>query len=198
MMSLMLLCGSGGQPQTVLYTLVTVGIQGPQMKNSNFRESPLAHLTKGSIKCSSHQVAFRYRRLWFDLWVGKIPCGRKWQPAPVFLPGKFHGQRSLADYSPWGCKESDMTEQLNRNTHTQTRTHKHAHTQACVHTLRGHGSLQTGAKNSSSAQLEPCFPVTVLQLSNDLAPGMEENGRDIALQLTHVIEFLLSALHSFI
>ena len=28
----------------------------------------------------------------------------------VFLPGEFHGQRSLAGYSPWGCKESDMTE----------------------------------------------------------------------------------------
>ena len=35
---------------------------------------------------------------------------RKWQPTQVFLPGKFHGQRSLAGYSPWGCKESDMTE----------------------------------------------------------------------------------------
>ena len=32
---------------------------------------------------------------------------RKWQPTPVFLPGKFHGQRSLAGYSPWGRKESD-------------------------------------------------------------------------------------------
>ena len=30
----------------------------------------------------------------------------------VFLPGEFHGQRSLAGYSPWGCKESDVTEQL--------------------------------------------------------------------------------------
>ena len=30
-------------------------------------------------------------------------------PLPVFLPGKSHGQRSMADYSPWGCKESDMT-----------------------------------------------------------------------------------------
>ena len=37
---------------------------------------------------------------------------REWQPIPVFLPGEFHGQRSLAGYSPWGCKESDMTEQL--------------------------------------------------------------------------------------
>ena len=36
---------------------------------------------------------------------------RKWQPTPVFLPGKPHGQRSLAGYSPWGRKESDMTEQ---------------------------------------------------------------------------------------
>ena len=37
---------------------------------------------------------------------------RKWQPTPVFLPGKFHVQRSLADYSPWDCKESDMTEHI--------------------------------------------------------------------------------------
>ena len=35
---------------------------------------------------------------------------RKWQPTPVFLPGKFRGQRSLVGYSPLGCKESDMTE----------------------------------------------------------------------------------------
>ena len=46
----------------------------------------------------------------FDPWVGKIPWGRKWQPTPVFLSGEFHGQRSLVSYSPWGCKESDMTE----------------------------------------------------------------------------------------
>ena len=46
----------------------------------------------------------------FDPWGRKIPWSREWQPAPVFLPGKFHGQRSLAGYSPWGCKEWDMTE----------------------------------------------------------------------------------------
>ena len=44
----------------------------------------------------------------FDPWVGKIPWRRKWKPTPVFLPGGSHGQRSLADYSPWGCKESVM------------------------------------------------------------------------------------------
>ena len=37
---------------------------------------------------------------------------RKWQPIPVFLPGEFHGQKSLVGYSPWGHKESDMTEAL--------------------------------------------------------------------------------------
>ena len=36
----------------------------------------------------------------------EIPWRRKWPPTPVFLPGKFHGQRSMAGYSPWGCKES--------------------------------------------------------------------------------------------
>ena len=44
--------------------------------------------------------------------LGKIPWRRKWQPTPVLLPGKFHGQRSLVGYSPWGRKELDKTEQL--------------------------------------------------------------------------------------
>ena len=44
-----------------------------------------------------------------DLWVGKIPWRRKWQPTPVFLPGESHGQRSLAGYSLGGRTESDTT-----------------------------------------------------------------------------------------
>ena len=49
--------------------------------------------------------------LWsgFNPWVRKILWRRKWQPTPVFLTGKFHGQRSPAGCSPWGCKESDVT-----------------------------------------------------------------------------------------
>ena len=39
-----------------------------------------------------------------------MPWRRAWQPTPVFLPGEYHGQRSLTGYSPWGHKESDMTE----------------------------------------------------------------------------------------
>ena len=41
----------------------------------------------------------------------RFPWRRKWQPAPAFLPGKFHGQRSLGGYSPKGRKESDTTMQ---------------------------------------------------------------------------------------
>ena len=46
----------------------------------------------------------------FDLWVGKIPWRREWQPTLVFLPREVHGPSSLAGYSPGGRKESDMTE----------------------------------------------------------------------------------------
>ena len=46
----------------------------------------------------------------YDSRVRKIPWRMEWQPTPVFLPGEFHGQRSLAGYSLWGHKESDMTE----------------------------------------------------------------------------------------
>ena len=53
----------------------------------------------------------RHKRCVFDSWVWKIPCRKAWQPTQVFLPGESHGQRSLAGYSPWGHKESDMTEQ---------------------------------------------------------------------------------------
>ena len=47
------------------------------------------------------------RKQGFNPWVGKIPQSRKWQPTPVVLPGKSHGDRRLASYSPWGNKESD-------------------------------------------------------------------------------------------
>ena len=52
----------------------------------------------------------RYKRHRFDLWLRKIPWRRAWKPTLVFLPGEFHGQRSLAGYNPWGHTESDMTE----------------------------------------------------------------------------------------
>ena len=55
------------------------------------------------------------------MWVQSLgreePWRRAQQPTPVFLPGEFHGQRSLVGYSPWGHKESDRTE-ATWHTHT--------------------------------------------------------------------------------
>ena len=65
-------------------------------------------LPGGSVEESTCQC----RRQDFDPWLRNILWRRKWPPIPVFLPGKSHGQRSLAGYSPWGGEESDATEQL--------------------------------------------------------------------------------------
>ena len=53
----------------------------------------------------------RHSRRGFDPWVGKIPWSRIWQPTAVFLPEKFHGQKTLEGCSPWGHRESDTTQQ---------------------------------------------------------------------------------------
>ena len=53
---------------------------------------------------SGKDSACQCRSCRFDPWVEKIPWRMKWQPTPVFLPGKSHGQRSLVSYSPWGRK----------------------------------------------------------------------------------------------
>ena len=80
---------------------------------------------ESAYKCKSH-------RSWrLHPWVRMIPWRRKWQPTPVFLPGKPHGQRSLAAYSPWGCKELDTTEWLSCDTRkvcVYIHTHTHTHT----------------------------------------------------------------------
>ena len=69
----------------------------------------------------------------FDPWVGKIVWRRKWQTTAVFLPGEFHGQRSLVGYSPWGHKSQT---QLSDPT-----THHHSPPPSCSGTsnsLRSH------------------------------------------------------------
>ena len=49
---------------------------------------------------SGKESACQCGRHRFNPWVWKIPWRRKWQPTPVFLPGKFHEQRNLVGYSP--------------------------------------------------------------------------------------------------
>ena len=66
--------------------------------------------TRASLRAQMVKNLPTMGRPGFDPWVGKIPWRRKWQPTPVFLPGEFHGQRSMVAYSPWGRKESDTTQ----------------------------------------------------------------------------------------
>ena len=63
-----------------------------------------------SAVCFNKPSSLQCRRPRFDPWVGKIPWRREWLPTLVFLPGECHGQRSLAGYSAWDCKDSDTTE----------------------------------------------------------------------------------------
>ena len=62
----------------------------------------------------------RHRRHSFNPWVRKSPWSRKWKPAPLLLLGKYHGQRALVGFCPWGCKEPDMAEHTYTLTHTST------------------------------------------------------------------------------
>ena len=57
-------------------------------------------------KNAMQETHLQCRKPRFNLWVGKIPWRRKWQPTPVILLEEFYGKRSLASYSPWGHKES--------------------------------------------------------------------------------------------
>ena len=84
------------------------------------------------LRGCKQSVCLQCGRPGFDPWVGKIPWRRKWQPTPVLLPGKSHGQRSLVGCSPWGLEESDMTERL--HFHFQAKKHncRHLHYSAEV------------------------------------------------------------------
>ena len=59
----------------------------------------------------------RPQRRRFDPWVGKIPWRKTWETTSAFLPGKFHGQRSLAGYSPKGSQRVKHDEKLSTHAH---------------------------------------------------------------------------------
>ena len=69
---------------------------------------PYGMATGASLWLKWQKICLQHRRPKFE----KVPWRREWQSTPVFLPGEFHGQRSLASYSPWGRKELDVTEWL--------------------------------------------------------------------------------------
>ena len=79
-------------------------------------------MKESACQCKRYEACRFYPR------VGKVPWSRKWQPTPVFWPGKFHGQRSLVGHSPWGCKEADTPERLNARVHRQKDIQTDSHT----------------------------------------------------------------------
>ena len=99
--------------------------------------SLMAQMIKNLPAVQETKVEGRFFTIW-AIWVRKIPWRRKWQPAPVFLPGEFYGQRSLLGYSPWDCKESDTSELITLCCILDTRIFKneqHLHP-ACYHVHR--------------------------------------------------------------
>ena len=71
----------------------------------------ISAISKGSASLVAQwsRICLQLRRP-LDLWVGKIPWRRAWQPTPVLLPGEFHGQMSLALYTVHRVTQLDMTE----------------------------------------------------------------------------------------
>ena len=65
------------------------------------------------------------QEMWFNPWIWKIPCSRKWQLSPVFLPRAFHGQRILAGYSPLGPKELNTSEYIHTQPSLWSNSHIH-------------------------------------------------------------------------
>ena len=106
-----------------------------------------------------------------EIWVLSLcwedPWRKKWQPTPVFLPGEFHRQRNLVDYSQWGHKESDTTEQLKLFHVTHTFRSIHA-----VANGRISSSLWLNSSLLHKNKLQHLYPLT-RQLTLRLFPCLD-------------------------
>ena len=94
-----------GESQTQVLVNTTLISRCNQFKDGTVEKKPSAN------------AGDKTQETWIWSLVRKSPWSSKWQPAPLFFPGKSQGQRRVSDYSPWGCKESDMTQRL--STHSQ-------------------------------------------------------------------------------
>ena len=94
-------CPAGRMPGLVYW-----GRQGAGLAESHCTRATVLRLSISELPwwLRWERTCLRCKRLGFHPWVGKIPWRREWQPTPAFWPGESHGQRSLAGYSPWGCK----------------------------------------------------------------------------------------------
>ena len=72
---------------------------------SNLKERHLSGCVSGGSVVKNPLPMQEMQEMWVRSLDGEDPWRRKWQPTPVFLPGEFHGQRSLVGYGPCCCKE---------------------------------------------------------------------------------------------
>ena len=155
----------------------------PDLRGNAFGFSPLSIFFTVGLLYMAFIMLRQCRRCGFDSWVKNIPWRRKRQPTPVFLPGKSHGQRSLACYSPWGRKR------VGHNLVT-----KRQQCSFCAYFLEGfyhnkhmkdaqHCSLFSSVQFSSVAQLCP----TLCDPMNCSTPGLPVHHQLPEFTQTHVL-----------
>ena len=83
-----------------------------QVKHLRLIRRVIINILRASLVVRCWGICLQCKRARFNPWVEKMPWRRKWLPTSVFLPGEFHGHRSLASYSTWGHKELHTTEPL--------------------------------------------------------------------------------------
>ena len=100
----------------------------------------------------------------------------EWQPTPVFLPGEFHGQRSLAGYSPWGHKESDRTERLTLSLSREPKWEVRVEVSGWICSAGTLASVRWSHYGNFSTLIYPLYEkeqiFTSLKLSDHLRPGV--------------------------
>ena len=110
----------------------------------------------------------RHKRHGFNLWVGKIPWRRAWQPTPLFLPGESHGQRSLMGYNPSADKSWTRLKRLSSSSSSMLSHFSHVLLLATPWTVAHQAPLSMGFFRQEYWSGLPCAPLGDLS-----GPGIE-------------------------
>ena len=134
-------------------------------------------LSKGVDKLpwcfSGKESACQFRRHGFTPWVEKILWRREWQPTLVFLPGKYHGQRSLVGYSPWGHKR------FGHDFATKNRSNKDVYNprDSFIHSHLWSTSIQTLLQTLGESSVWRCYYTHFADEAMETHRGLSANER---------------------
>ena len=161
------------------------GERGPHLQKQDLQ---VTLLVWGLPRCCSGKESTspcrRLRCVGSVPWVGKIPWRRKWQPIPVFLPGKSQGQRDLVGYSPWGRTELDTAE----HAHTLLvwiPTSSICYLTVCFKNKRtcGDGEREGEAEKSRKSNMETYITVCKVDSQQDFAVWLRKLKQGLCLNL---------------